>query len=1074
MDLANLQIKITQVGTQAALNKLDKLATATGNLEDKLDSLSKKTRSNGALNKGLREYGESARLAAIQLKSLADTANSLGVGRLSDLIAATKKLRQERVALAQDEAKIIKAEELSKQARLKTAEARIIAFQHEREGAAKLARDYKKTQAEVRLQDEKTATERKRGAAITTAANAQILNTTRLTNAQIGVSNQKLAVQNQNLATQQVRHSAAVQHLAAAQSNAAAAQHKHSTAIGQSTTNWIAHAKSVAGGIVLYQAIRSVIFGVVDAVSAGIKAVSDFQTDTIQLAATIASISNIPDPFRAYKLASTYAKNLVPTLEQVDRYTVLNFDHLMLMTQEFAKQGILLDSNNKKQVESFTRIANAVALYSRNGEDSRQVQQEIAAVLRGQVRDSDRLAKLLDSITDGTLRRQIEEWKKQGTVIENLGNLLKGFGPALQDLETSWATVTSSLQTTFNILARETLTPLMETWSKQLLDFNNGLINNSTEITNWSRVGLIAMQQVGNAAYEMTTQTVDLIGKMTYAAAKSFGIDLPKELDFLGNKWQITAGVIAGAMNFVVESLIETKYYLLQVTNGLLTLNGVAAALLTGQFGSIPGIYDNGSKESGRLNAEKSKELAKARKDYEEAMQYESFDPKKQKDAETLKKEFEELLNSMRNQMDGVAGGGRKGKGGTSDYEKRSTLLEKWNGELNKELAAQHHIKDVSEVLNAIEEKNIALRQKNLTELLPNEISEIARKTTALIKAKRVTEEMNAMYEFAIANERKMLSVKDAAARMKEKYPELNDRFDRYVRISEREYENKTNPISEYVQKLKDERGAIGLVNEELELYESNLQIVNMLLDQGYNLTDQATQSLIQQAAAEKKLNVELKKRADQDLWLQMKNGTRSFLEGYSGTLNDMLWGSKKTFGEILEEFLKMLTEIIIQTQIVKPLINSVFGNRSGANTALDSLLVTSPGLFAKGAAFESGSVVPFANGGAPFARGGFVTNIPTIFPMARGGIGIMSEFGQNEAVMPLARTRSGNLGVETTGGSAAPNVRVNIVNNTGAQIEERREENFDGETYVITTFLSAVANNKGGTKDILKSQLKN
>ena len=83
----------------------------------------------------------------------------------------------------------------------------------------------------------------------------------------------------------------------------------------------------------------------------------------------------------------------------------------------------------------------------------------------------------------------------------------------------------------------------------------------------------------------------------------------------------------------------------------------------------------------------------------------------------------------------------------------------------------------------------------------------------------------------------------------------------------------------------------------------------------------------------------------------------------------------------------------------------------------------------ALGNAFDGGNVIPFARGG--------IVGRPTIFPMARG-MGLMGEAGP-EAVMPLKRMPSGNLGVEAGG----KGVTVNIINNTPAQVttEEKRDE---------------------------------
>lgn len=75
-------------------------------------------------------------------------------------------------------------------------------------------------------------------------------------------------------------------------------------------------------------------------------------------------------------------------------------------------------------------------------------------------------------------------------------------------------------------------------------------------------------------------------------------------------------------------------------------------------------------------------------------------------------------------------------------------------------------------------------------------------------------------------------------------------------------------------------------------------------------------------------------------------------------------------------------------------------------------------GLFADGAAFQGGHVIPFA-------KGGIVTK-PTIFPMARG-MGLMGEAGP-EAVMPLKRGSDGKLGVEGGGGTTYITVHINAI----------------------------------------------
>lgn len=81
----------------------------------------------------------------------------------------------------------------------------------------------------------------------------------------------------------------------------------------------------------------------------------------------------------------------------------------------------------------------------------------------------------------------------------------------------------------------------------------------------------------------------------------------------------------------------------------------------------------------------------------------------------------------------------------------------------------------------------------------------------------------------------------------------------------------------------------------------------------------------------------------------------------------------------------------------------------------------------AKGGAWSGGTQM-FANGGA-FTNS--IVSSPTSFGMANGARGIMGEAG-DEAIVPLARTRNGDLGIRALGGGGAGggtvvNVNVNV-----------------------------------------------
>jgi phage-related minor tail protein len=85
-----------------------------------------------------------------------------------------------------------------------------------------------------------------------------------------------------------------------------------------------------------------------------------------------------------------------------------------------------------------------------------------------------------------------------------------------------------------------------------------------------------------------------------------------------------------------------------------------------------------------------------------------------------------------------------------------------------------------------------------------------------------------------------------------------------------------------------------------------------------------------------------------------------------------------------------------------------------------------------------------------PYAAGGTFTNqnvrSPTFFRYG-GGLGLMGEAGP-EAIIPLKRMANGNLGVEAGTGGGTP-VVVNIINNSGQEIEKRESEDENGNKQI-------------------------
>jgi prophage DNA circulation protein len=186
----------------------------------------------------------------------------------------------------------------------------------------------------------------------------------------------------------------------------------------------------------------------------GVKAVDDFQQAVIKSAAMITSLQGGENVADNYRKAKEYAEGLQDTLMKVDANTSLNLTSLQSITEEMIKQGVVLDGNNASQVEGFTRLANAAAVYSNNGSNEIQLRQEVRALMMGEVDQNSQLASMVQKMVQGPLQEQVNKWKQSGTLVEELGKALSGFGPASKDMNNTWSAVKSSLETSVNLILR--------------------------------------------------------------------------------------------------------------------------------------------------------------------------------------------------------------------------------------------------------------------------------------------------------------------------------------------------------------------------------------------------------------------------------------------------------------------------------------------------------------------------------------------------------------------------------------------------------------------------------------------
>jgi lambda family phage tail tape measure protein len=161
---------------------------------------------------------------------------------------------------------------------------------------------------------------------------------------------------------------------------------------------------------------------------------------------------------------------------------------------------------------------------------------------------------------------------------------------------------------------------------------------------------------------------------------------------------------------------------------------------------------------------------------------------------------------------------------------------------------------------------------------------------------------------------------------------------------------------------------------------------------------------------------------------------TNAFSNLEDALVNFVMTG-KLSFSDLVNSMIADIVRLSIQQSITAPLasalasgMSSVFGGWAGTGTgsysSADGSMSSTFATYNKfGNAFGHDGIHPFAKGGAFTNR---IYNQPTPFMFGSGGaFGVMGEAG-DEAVMPLARTSSGELGVKSSGSSPVINVTIN------------------------------------------------
>lgn len=187
--------------------------------------------------------------------------------------------------------------------------------------------------------------------------------------------------------------------------------------------------------------------------------------------------------------------------------------------------------------------------------------------------------------------------------------------------------------------------------------------------------------------------------------------------------------------------------------------------------------------------------------------------------------------------------------------------------------------------------------------------------------------------------------------------------------------------------------------------------------------------------------------------------------DGMTDALVNFVETGKMSFGDLARSIAKDLVKLIVKYLLIMALqrMTGMGGGgmpySAGDNPGMwsDGGMSGSIGLgYAKGGAFNLGSEMTM------FALGGVVSG-PSAFGMRGGNMGVMGEAGA-EAIMPLARDRSGALGVrmvnDGAGGSSGSgtevNLKIEVYQGEGSGVRVEKTEGAQGD--VLKIFIGEVA----------------
>jgi len=242
------------------------------------------------------------------------------------------------------------------------------------------------------------------------------------------------------------------------------------------------------------------------------------------------------------------------------------------------------------------------------------------------------------------------------------------------------------------------------------------------------------------------------------------------------------------------------------------------------------------------------------------------------------------------------------------------------------------------------------------------------------------------------------------------------------------------------------------------------LQVEKNLVEAQQKLWEMAGRNLrtsLQEGARQYSLEVvnygDLAKSTFDSTMSSINSSFTSHLEAMATGTESFGKGLKNIFKDITNSIIKMLVNFSFQ-QYVQPKLQSLFG---GVVSGIGAIGAGRGGVssFASGGSFSSAFT---GNSFGKFASGGIAPAGMTL--VGENGPELL-QFNSSHRIYNASQTR------KMISGEGASKVTVNIINQSGQQLDSQQQETkFDGEQMIVDVVVSSLMTNKGGMRDAIKA----